>query len=113
MIKIDNKTNIQTLEKAYTELSKNNSSDIMISKGLLAADFGLVPAIIQFFATWFNQTIKSKIIFDIKSESELPEFYEADYIFPSIVYCWNREIIDKNGKDLKPLLKAQNQVKVL
>jgi hypothetical protein len=111
MIKIDNKTNIQTLEKAYTELSKNNSSDIMISKGLLAADFGLVPAIIQFFATWFNQTIKSKIIFDIKSESELPEFYEADYLFPSIVYCWNREIIDKNGKDLKPLLKAQNQVK--
>lgn len=111
MIRIDHKTNIQSLEQAYNELSKNNSVDITISKGLSAADFGLVPAIIQFFATWYNKTTNSKIILDIKAESELSEFYEADYLFPSIVYCWSREITDKQGKDLKPLLKLQNQVK--
>ena len=111
MIKIGNKTNIQSLETAYIELSKNDSIDITVSKGLSAADFGLIPAIIQFFSTWYNETTEGKIILDIKTESELPEFYESDYLFPSIVYCWSREITDKQGKDLKPLLKAQNQVK--
>ncbi len=111
MIKIDNKTNIQSLEKAYNELSKNDSIDIFVSKGLSAADFGLIPAIIQFFSTWYNETTGGKIILDIKTESELPEFYESDYLFPSIVYCWSREITDKQGKDLKSLLKAQNQIK--
>jgi hypothetical protein len=111
MIKIDHKTNIQSLEQAYNELSKNNSIDIIVSKGLSSADFGLIPAIIQFFATWYNKTTEGKIIFDIKAESELSEFYESDYLFPSIVYCWSREFTDKQGKDLKLLLKVQNQVR--
>lgn len=44
MIKIDHRTNIQSLEQVYNELSKNNSTDIIVSKGLSASDFGLVPA---------------------------------------------------------------------
>jgi hypothetical protein len=74
MIKIDHKTNIQSLEQAYQELSKNNSLDIAISKGLSAADFGLIPAILQFFATWYNKTTEGKIILDIKTAGELPDF---------------------------------------
>jgi len=111
MIKIDNKINIQLLEQAYAALSKNDAVDITISKGLSSADFGLIPAIIQFFATWFNKSPNGKIIFDLKTEKELSEFYESDYLFPSIAYCWSREIIDKQGNDLKPLLKVQNQAK--
>lgn len=111
MIKIDNKTNIQSLEDSYKELSKNSSIDISISKGLSAADFGLVPAIIQFFATWYNKTKSGKIIFNLKSEKELLDFYEYDYLFPSIVYCWSREMIDTQGNDLKPLLKEQNLIR--
>jgi hypothetical protein len=111
MIKIDNKTNIQSLEDAYNELAKNDSIDITISKGLSAVDFGLIPAIIQFFATWFNKTQTGKIIFNLKTEKELSEFYEYDYLFPSVAYCWSREIIDSNGNDLKPLLKVQNKIK--
>lgn len=66
MIKIDNKTNIQSLEQAYKQLSENDSIDISLSKGLSSADFGLVPAIIQFFATWYNETKNGKVILEIK-----------------------------------------------
>lgn len=111
MIRIDSKTSIVSIENAYQELSKNNSIDIFISKGLSGIDFGLIPAIIQLFATWCNKTISGKIILEVKSEDELLEFYEADYLFPSLVYCWNREILDNQGVDLKPLLKLQNQSK--
>lgn len=111
MIKIDNKTNIQSLEKAYEELSKNNSIDITISKGLSSVDFGIIPAIIQFFSTWFQKCKEGKIIFNLIDEKELSVFYDLDYLFPSIVYCWSREMVDTNGKDLKPFLKEQNQIK--
>lgn len=108
MIKIGNKTNLKSLEQAYVALSKNNAIDITISKGLLSADFGLIPAIFQFFATWYNLTEGGKIILNLKTDSELYEFYKMDYLFPSLVYCWNRNIIDTQGKDLKPLLKEHN-----
>lgn len=112
MIKINNKTNIQSLEQAYKVLSENDNIDISLSKGLSSVDFGLIPALIQFFATWHAKTvITGKIILEIKSEKELPEFYESDYLFPSLVYCWSREIIDQDGNDLKPQLRLQNQIK--
>lgn len=111
VITIDSKVNIHSLEQGYNELTKSNSIDIIILKGLTGAEFGLIPAIIQFFATWYNKTTAGKIIIDIKSKEELSEFYESDYLFPSIVYCWNREITNKQGEDLKPLLKVQNELK--
>ncbi|MBS0647223.1 MAG: hypothetical protein JSR97_11645 [Verrucomicrobia bacterium] len=111
MIKIDNKTDIKSLEQAYEELSKSNAVDITISKGLSAVDFGLIPAIIQFFSTWFQKSAEGKIIFNLKDEKELPEFYDSDYLFPSLVYCWSREMVDVTGKDLKPFLKEQNLIK--
>lgn len=127
MIKIDNKTNIRSLEKAYKELYKGGVIDITISKGLTSADFGLIPAIIQFFATWFNNTKGGKIILDLKietnftafthvelehlSDDKFGAFYKFEYIFPSLVYCWSREIVDTNQLDIKPLVKILNEKK--
>lgn len=111
MIKIDNRTNIQSIEDAYRLLSNDKTIDIVISKGLSSADFGLIPALIQFFACWFHNTQSGKIIFNIKSVSELTEIYDYDYVFPIIVYCWTREIVDSEGKDLKSLLKTYNHAK--
>mgnify|MGYP006994438377 FL=1 len=62
MIRIGNKTSIESIENAYQELSKNNSVDMAVSKSLSGTDFGLIPATIQFFATWYNTTTNSKII---------------------------------------------------
>ena len=110
MIKIDNKTNIKSIEEAYTILNIPGAVDITISKGLSSPDFGLIPALIQLFATWHNNTTGGKLIFNAKSEIELVDFYEADYLFPSLVYCWKREITDNAGNDIKPALRKQNLV---
>ena len=111
MINIDSKTSIKTLEESYVKLFKNAEVDITISKTLTSADFGLIPAIIQFFATWYNHTTKSKIIFKIKTENDLEEYYKLDYLFPCLTYCWSRNMVDENGKDLKPALKTLNLTK--
>ena len=111
MINIGNRTNLKSLEQAYVTLSNNNNNDITISKGLTSADFGLIPAIIQFIVTWHKNTGQGKIILKLKSENDLDEFYKLDFLFPSLVYCWNRIIVDEKGTDLKPLLKQYNLAK--
>jgi hypothetical protein len=110
MIKLDNKTNIELIEKAHKELTKSDTVDLSLSKSISSIEFGIIPFIIQFIATWYNKTKGGRLILDLKKEDDLPEFYKLDYFFPSIVYCWERIIIDNNGKDLKPLLRVQNEL---
>lgn len=101
--------NIELLENSYKELLKNDDIDLLISKKISSIDFGLVPALIQFISTWYRRTKSSKIIIDIKKEEDLEELYHLDYLFPSVVFCWNRDIEDSEGNSLKPLLKIKNE----
>jgi len=110
MISIGPSTTIKTLEQSY-DLLKGNDVDITILRTTSNSDFGLVPAIIQFFTTWHNKNKNGKIILNVNAAGELDEFYKIDYVFPIIVYCWERSIIDTEGKDLKPLLKELNAKK--
>jgi len=40
MIKLDNKTNIELIEKAHKEVSKSSVVDLTLSKSLSSIDFG-------------------------------------------------------------------------
>ncbi|QQL51212.1 hypothetical protein [Mucilaginibacter ginkgonis] len=119
MIIFNHKTSLNSLEDAYEKLGADNSVDIKISKSFSNDDFGLTPAIIQFFATWYHSN-SGKIIFDIKTEdvsnvnSELSDkylsdFYRLDFLFTCVVYCWIRPIEDIEGRNIKPLLRLQNE----
>ena len=110
MIKLDSKTNIQLLERAYKDALKGDSVSLCLSKNLTSIDFGLVPTLIQFISTWYNKTKEGKIILDIKKETDLDDFYHLDYLFPSLVYCWDRAIEDMEGNNLKPILKKRNEL---
>lgn len=110
MIKLDNKTNIQLLERAHKDVLKNDNVSLYLSKNLSSIDFGLIPTLIQFISTWYNKTKEGKIILDVKKHKDLDDLYHLDYLFPSLVYCWNRAIEDIEGNDLKPLLKKRNEV---
>lgn len=109
IIKIGNKTSIESLEKEYENLNGIEVVDLTISKKISSIDFGLIPAIIQFIATWYNKTVNGKIILELKNDDTVEDFYKLDFIFPSLVYCWDRLIVDTDGNDLKPLLKKQNE----
>lgn len=108
MIRIDNKFNIRRIEEAYNILAHDANTDLIISKGTSQIDFGIVPAIIQFIFTWYSKSIDGKLVLDINDKDELSELYKLDYIFPVIVYCWQKTIVDKNNKDLKIYLRAIN-----
>lgn len=127
MIKLSNKTNLDSLEQFYLKLSEVNSVDIMITKSFNTLDFGLTPAIIQFVSTWHSKCNDSKLLIDIDanadyesmdeerlaiySEELLEDIYKLDYVFPIVVYCWNHPIEDSKQRNIKSLLKIQNEKK--
>lgn len=119
MIILNHKTSLNTLENAYAELLFDGPLDIKIAKSFSNDDFGLTPAIIQFFATWYHKN-PGKIIFDIKTEDfsfisqglaekYLEDFYRLDFMFTCVVYCWNQPMEDVEGRNIKGLLRLQNE----
>lgn len=126
MVRLNNKTSIEYLESAYKLLSNKDPIDIQVTKSLSGSDFGLTPAIIQFIATWHSTKQDGKIVLNILiddytglselelkklSNNVLSDFYKLDFFFPVMVYCWKRQIVDENNRDLKALLKIQNELK--
>lgn len=126
MITIDTRTNVIALETFYQELAKGKQ-DILLTKKLSKNEFGLVPQIIQFIASWFLQN-DGKLIIDIEVSEDLAslditsdsflelalryvkDFYDLEYFYPVVVYCWSRDIEDRNGKSLKRLLRRVNEL---
>ncbi len=125
MIIIDEQTNVDTLGAFYRKLG-DGSQDIVLTRKRANNEFGLVPQIIQFVASWFIQN-DGKIIIDVEVTEDLTtidtasnssldlarkyfrDFYELDYFYPVLTYCWNRNIEDKKGKNIKKLLRKFNE----
>lgn len=110
MIRLDNKTNIESLERTRNELLKSADVNLLFSKHVDSLDFGLVPFLIQFVASWYNSSKTGRIVLDVKSETDIEDIYHLDFLFPCLVYCWDRPIEDLNGNDLKPILKRRNEI---
>lgn len=109
MIKLDKNTDLKSLEE---KLKSINNDDLWLSFNININEFGLTGALVQFVTTWFNKTktTDAKIVLDFDLDDQIEKFYELDFFFPSIVYCWSRQIQSKSGKDIKAILKQHNEV---
>jgi len=106
MLKIDKKLDTRSIESAYT-LLEDKKPDLFLAKKI-SDEFGIVPAIIQLISTWFNTVPNGRIILEVNDDNDIHEFYELDYFFVSITYCWSRELVDTANNDLKSKLRIYN-----
>lgn len=109
MIKLDGKISAGEIESLYSKLKSNQEADLMLPKKIGQVSFGIVPSLIQFISVWHERTKNAKIILEVEAHEDLTHFYDIDYFFPSIVYCWDRDIVDVGNTDLKPQLKRHNE----
>ena len=97
----------------YDQLEEYNGKivDLQIPLSIDTAEFGLVPAIIQFAATWLRKTSGGKILIPFSNlDNQLPDLMQQDYSYPIIILCWKRGIENPNDKtDLKPHIKQFNE----
>lgn len=106
MLRIDKKLDTRSIESAYNIINVDQP-DLFLSRKI-SDEFGIVPAIIQLISTWFSKVPDGVIRLEANDETNLQDFYDMDYFFPSITYCWGRDILDAKGEDLKSRLRIHN-----
>ncbi|WP_020597358.1 hypothetical protein [Spirosoma panaciterrae] len=112
MIKIPGNITIPKIHKLYADLSLNNdlSIDIYLPKRIEKLDFGVFFSLLQFLATWIRKENSGKLCLPIKgSEEAINYLNDNEFVYPSIVLSWEKEIIDENGNNLKNHLKIPSK----
>lgn len=112
MIKISGNLSISKIQNLYSELYSSNEDliDIQLPKKIEKIDFGLLFSYLQFLATWVRSERSSKLHLPVKNADEATQYLENnEFVYPSIVLAWEKEIISANGENIKNELKSPSK----
>jgi len=108
MIKITGNISLPKIQSLYIELnnSKESTIDIHLPKKFEKLDFGLLFSYLQFLSTWIRNERSGKLHLPVNTTDEAIQYLEDnEFVYPSIVLAWEKEIVDENGKSIKNELK--------
>lgn len=108
MIKVSGDISIPKIQKLYSELATTNDAviDVYLPKKIEKMDFGLLFSYLQFLATWIRNKNSGKLYLPVVSTDDAVEYLENnEFVYPSIVLAWEKEIVNTNGEIIKSNLK--------
>ncbi len=89
--------------------SSNAQLDIKLPRTITRTSFGVIPSLIQFFATAIRKNRCAGLIFPFSSTDDLSNYIREEFVYPMTVLAWNLEIVDETGENLKPKLSVISQ----
>jgi len=108
MIKVAGNISIPKIQSLYAELATSQDAviDVQLPKKIEKLDFGLLFSYLQFLATWVRNNRSGKLHLPVSSTEEALEYLDNnEFVYPSIVLAWEKEIVDANGENIKSELK--------
>ena len=108
MIKVARNISIPKIQNLYAELasSKDSKIDLQLPKKIEKLDFGLLFFYLQFLASWIRNDRSGKLRLPINNAAEAVEYLDNnEFVYPSIVLAWEKEIINANGENIRSELK--------
>lgn len=108
MIKVTGNISIPKIQNLYSELASSNEEviDVYLPKKIEKLDFGLLFSYLQFLATWVRNNRSGKLHLPVNSTDETIEYLDNnEFVYPSIVLAWEKEIVNSNGENIKSALK--------
>jgi hypothetical protein len=112
MIKIERNITISKINLLYAELgsSKAEKIDLYLPKKIEKSDFGVLFSYLQFLGTWVRNEKSGKLHLPVNSiEDAITYLEENEFVYPSIVLSWEKEIIDINGNNLKSAFREPSK----
>jgi hypothetical protein len=108
MIKVAGNISIPKIQNLYAELATSQDAviDVHLPKKFEKLDFGLLFSYLQFLATWVRNNRSGKLHLPVSSTEEAIEYLDNnEFVYPSIVLAWEKEIVNANGENIKSELK--------
>src|SRR4051794_8519108 len=112
MIKVTGNLSIPKIQNLYSELAASNERliDVYLPKKIEKLDFGLLFSYLQFLATWVRNNRSAKLHLPVNNFDETIEYLgNNEFVYPSIVLAWEKEIVNSNGENIKSELKAPSK----
>lgn len=113
MIKIPNNLSIPKVQDLYSQLfnSKEHTIDVHLPKKIEKPGFGLLFSYLQFLATWIRNERSGRLYLPIQDKKNLNSYLEdQEFVYPSVVLAWEKEIVSESGENIKKELKAPSKV---
>ncbi|MBK1439675.1 hypothetical protein JHJ32_06740 [Parapedobacter sp. ISTM3] len=108
MIKIHGTISLTKIQNLYSELASSNDAviDVHLPKKIEKLDFGLLFSYLQFLSTWVRNNRSGKLYLPVNNTEEAIEYLDNnEFVYPSIVLAWEKEIVNANGENIKGELK--------
>ncbi len=114
MIEVKSNLSIPKLNQLYIELEEKkkikDKVDLVLPKKFDRSEFGVLFSFLQFVATWVRSRNSGNLILPINGINEGKEYLEEnEFVYPSIVLSWEKQILDSQRKNLRPNLKEASQ----
>src|SRR5687767_13482842 len=107
-INIPSNITLPGIQKLYQELESCSAPiiDIQLPKSIERLEFGVLFSYLQFFATWLRNSRSGNLYLPVRGIQEAISYLEDnEFVYPSIVLSWEKEIKDENGDNIKSGLK--------
>jgi hypothetical protein len=108
MIKVTGSLTISKIQNLYTELNDPDEEfiDVLLPKRIEKLDFGLLFSYLQFLATWVRNDRSGKLHLPVSNEEEAIQYLaDNEFVYPSVVLAWEKEIVNERGQNIKSELK--------
>lgn len=112
MIKIERNITIPKINELYAALynSQNDKVDLFLPKKIEKMDFGVLFSYLQFLATWIRNEKSGNLHLPVNSIKEAINYLDDnEFVYPSLVLAWEKEILDTEGNNLKNALKEPSK----
>lgn len=111
MIKIPTNISVNKIGTLYNTLlnSERGTIDIELPIKIETTEFSLLFSLIQFVATWLRNTNSGNLHLPIIDE-EIEEYLNNnEFVYPITVICWEKEIYNKHGINIKKSIKEPSK----
>jgi hypothetical protein len=109
MIEIRKDITIPKIKDLFDELRTREKHeekiDLLLPKAIKQRDFGVLFSLLQFVATWIRSPHSNSLILPISNEVDHKDYMFEEFVYPSIVLSWEKEILNSKGDSIKHLLK--------
>lgn len=108
MIKVAGNISIPKIRNLYSELDSSNDTviDVHLPKKIEKLDFGLLFSYLQFLSSWVRNNRSGKLHLPVNNTEEAIEYLNNnEFVYPSIVLAWEKEIVNTSGENIKNELK--------
>tara|TARA_R110002050_G_scaffold18872_1_gene54728 strand:- start:6701 stop:7888 length:1188 start_codon:yes stop_codon:yes gene_type:complete len=111
-IKIKQGVTLDYISELYDDICLKppfgNKIDIQLPRKFINSDISVEFSFLQFIASWIRKEYSGDLILPV-SEEELNLYFNQDFVYPTVVLSWEKNIYDINSSNIKKPLKKISQ----